>query len=89
MFLFIILCFGFFFSHILILYGRFFLIVEKKISANIGAIDVGAFGLMFDGIGGPINPNIHDVLITIVFGVLFLTYLLVFLSLVIMFLLLP
>lgn len=60
----------------------------KKISANIGAIDVGAFGLMFDGIGGPINPSIHDVLITNVFGVPFLTYLLVFPLLVIVFLLL-
>ncbi len=30
---------------------------------------------MFDGIGGPINPSIHDALITNVFGVPFLTYL--------------
>jgi hypothetical protein len=33
---------------------------------------------MFDGIRGPINPSIHDALITTVFGVPFLTYLFIF-----------
>lgn len=43
---------------------------------------------MFDGVGGAINPSIHDTLITNVFGVPFLKYLLVFLLLVIVFVLL-
>jgi hypothetical protein len=47
------------FSHFLIFMEHSFDCMVKKISANIGAIDVGAFGVMFDGIGGPINPSIH------------------------------
>jgi hypothetical protein len=33
---------------------------------------------MFDAIGGPTNPSIHDALITNVFGVPFLMYLFIF-----------